>query len=192
MPARSNSSSSDTAAGVLLPPNSTLTGGVGTFSATFVTPGNQTLTATDTVHSSGPSTSLAPPMPFVTRGLVVTSFTTTSNGFTIDFNKPFNPTYGQPLHHRLLARRRYPGHDQQPGFGPRLAGDSTRPIPASLSSRPPRSTPPAPSIRAPACCRPATTPSPCAALTPAAAASRTCLGAFWTAPTAAFPAATSR
>src|SRR5213079_880225 len=41
----------------VLPPNSTLTNGTGTFSATLKTPGNQTITATDTVTSSITGTS---------------------------------------------------------------------------------------------------------------------------------------
>ena len=44
-------STSDTAAGVAVPANSTLASGVGTFSATLITVGNQILSATDTVHS---------------------------------------------------------------------------------------------------------------------------------------------
>jgi autotransporter-associated beta strand protein len=47
--------STDSAA--TLPANSTLTNGVGTFSATFATPGNQTITATDTVNASITGTS---------------------------------------------------------------------------------------------------------------------------------------
>ena len=78
--------SSDTAAGVVLPANSTLVNGLGVFSVTLQTPGNQTISATDinsgiTGSSSG----------VVTRGLVVTSFATTPGGFVITFNKSFNP-----------------------------------------------------------------------------------------------------
>ena len=43
--------------GAVLPANSTLTNGVGTFSATLNTGGNQTITATDTVNSSITGTS---------------------------------------------------------------------------------------------------------------------------------------
>ncbi|MHB8467489.1 MAG: hypothetical protein ACYDD7_21965, partial [Acidimicrobiales bacterium] len=45
-------SSSDNGIGVHLPPDSTLSSGTGTFSATLVTSGSQTLTATDTFDSS--------------------------------------------------------------------------------------------------------------------------------------------
>ena len=48
-------SSSDTAA--VLPANTMLTNGIGTFSATLKTAGSQTLTATDTVNSSIAGTS---------------------------------------------------------------------------------------------------------------------------------------
>src|SRR5207253_1764280 len=44
--------SSDTSAGVVLPPDSTLTSGQGTFSATLITTGPQTITATDTATAS--------------------------------------------------------------------------------------------------------------------------------------------
>jgi hypothetical protein len=49
--------SSDSGAGVILPANSTLTNGTGTFSAQLFTPGSQTITATDTVTSSITGTS---------------------------------------------------------------------------------------------------------------------------------------
>jgi len=78
-------SSSDSIAS--LPFNTTLTSGVGTFGATLVTPGNQTLSATDTVSGITGTTS-----PIVTRGLVVTAFTLTPSGFTVAFNEPFNPS----------------------------------------------------------------------------------------------------
>src|SRR5205807_613471 len=52
-------SSTDTGSGRVLPPDSTLTNGVGTFSATLVTAGNQTITATDTADSSITGTSNA-------------------------------------------------------------------------------------------------------------------------------------
>jgi len=80
--------SSDTAAGVVLPLNSTLTSGMGTFSASLRTPGNQFVTATD---ASNPTINGATGA-IVTRGLVVTSFTPTPSGFFITFNKPFNPS----------------------------------------------------------------------------------------------------
>ena len=76
--------SSDAAAS--LPSSKALINGVGLFGATFMTPGTQTLTATDTVSNIvGTSSGLA------VRGLVVTSFTRNAGGFAIAFNKPFNP-----------------------------------------------------------------------------------------------------
>ena len=80
--------STDTAAGVLLPANSRLTNGLGTFSATLQTAGNQFITASDV---SVPSITGASGSAIVTRGLVVTSFAPTASGFVISFNKPFNP-----------------------------------------------------------------------------------------------------
>jgi len=50
-------SSTDTGVGVALPANATLVNGSGTFSATLVTPDNQTITATDTVTPSITGTS---------------------------------------------------------------------------------------------------------------------------------------
>ena len=78
--------SSDKAAGVVLPANGILTGGIGSFSATLVTPGSQTITATDinTPSITGHNNAIT------TRGLVVTSFAPTPSGFTLTFNKPFN------------------------------------------------------------------------------------------------------
>jgi len=81
-------SSSDTSINVILPANTTLNNGVGTFSATLGTAGNKTLIATDTLSGSINGHSSA----VVTRGLVVTRFTPTPTGFVIAFNKPFNPS----------------------------------------------------------------------------------------------------
>ena len=78
-------SSSDSAA--TLPPNSTLTGGVGVFSATLVMSGSTTITATATgVTMSAISA------PIAVRGLIVTGLSPTPTGFTVTFAKPFDPT----------------------------------------------------------------------------------------------------
>ena len=71
-----------------LPVNAVLTSGSGTFSATLKTPGSQSITATDINNAgiSGHSGAI------VTRGLVVTSFAVTPTGFTVSFNKAFNPS----------------------------------------------------------------------------------------------------
>jgi hypothetical protein len=76
--------SSDSAAS--LPASATITGGAGTLSATLMTVGSQTLTVLDTVNDIEGTSS-----PILTRGLVVTSFAATPSGFTIAFNKAFNP-----------------------------------------------------------------------------------------------------
>ena len=75
-------------ASATLPGNTTLTGGVGVFSATLKSVGNQTLTATDATAATiaGTSNTIA------TRGLTVTSLTPTSTGFVAIFDKPFNPS----------------------------------------------------------------------------------------------------
>jgi len=78
--------SSDTAA--TLPGNSTLTSGVGIFSATLGSAGSQFITVSDV---STPSITGATGA-IVSRGLVVTSFTPTPTGFVVTFNKPFNPS----------------------------------------------------------------------------------------------------
>jgi N-acetylneuraminic acid mutarotase len=84
----------------VLPPDATLTGGVGTVSVRLNTVGSQTITATDTVSTNpfivGTSSSV------ITRGLVVSSFTPTPTGFTATFSKPFVSTdltlYGTGTH----------------------------------------------------------------------------------------------
>src|SRR5207249_3571621 len=70
--------SSDT--GATLPPNSTLTNGTGTFSATLVTAGSQTITATDTVNSSitGTSGPIAHSAPAATHFVVSAPATATA------------------------------------------------------------------------------------------------------------------
>ena len=69
-----------------MPANTTLTNGVGTFSATLQSPGDQTLVATDTVTSSLFGSTL-----IHARGLVVTNLTPNAAGYTAQFNKPFDP-----------------------------------------------------------------------------------------------------
>jgi hypothetical protein len=80
--------SSDTAVGVVLPANSPLTAGVGIFSATLQTAGNQVINASDISNPNIAGATSA----IVTRGLLVTSFSPTPSGFTIAFDKPFNPS----------------------------------------------------------------------------------------------------
>jgi hypothetical protein len=77
-------SSSDSAA--VLPLTGNIAGGLGIFSATLMTASNQTLSASNAVNGlKGTSSSI------MTRGLVVNGFATTPSGFSISFNKPFNP-----------------------------------------------------------------------------------------------------
>jgi hypothetical protein len=70
----------------ILPPLSTLTSGVGTFSASLETAGSQLISATDSAAASVTGVTSA----IVARGLVVTGFTTTPTGFVVNFNRPFN------------------------------------------------------------------------------------------------------
>ncbi len=78
-------SSSDSAA--TLPPNTTITGGSGLFSATLVTTGNQTLAVSNSASGmNGVSAAIA------VRGLIVTGLLPTPNGFEVTFDKPFDPT----------------------------------------------------------------------------------------------------
>ncbi|HYV36642.1 MAG TPA: NHL repeat-containing protein, partial [Gemmataceae bacterium] len=78
-------SSTDTTAA--LPPNSTLTSGVGTFSATLNAPGAQKIVATDAAnYITGSSNAIA------SRGLIVNSLTPTATGFVATFNKAFDPS----------------------------------------------------------------------------------------------------
>jgi hypothetical protein len=84
----------------VLPTDTTLTGGMGTFNVTLDATGNQTITATDTISAipiiGGTSGTIK------TRGLTVTSFTPTATGFTATFSKPFVASdlslYGTSLH----------------------------------------------------------------------------------------------
>ncbi len=73
--------------GAALPPNSTLTGGVGVFSATLETSGSTTITATDTA-----GTLSAVSAPIAVRGLIVTGLSPTPTGFNVTFAKAFDPT----------------------------------------------------------------------------------------------------
>ena len=71
--------------GAALPASGTLSGGVGTFSATLITPGNQTIDG----HRRGQREPHRHQQCLIVRGLVVTSFSPTPSGFTISFNEPF-------------------------------------------------------------------------------------------------------
>ncbi len=79
-------SSTDSAAA--LPPDATLSAGVGIFTATLNTAGNNTLSVLSTATSSIAGTSGI----IATRGLAVSSFTPTPTGFAVTFDKAFNPS----------------------------------------------------------------------------------------------------
>ena len=77
-------------ASAVLPPDSTLSSGTGSFSLTLNTAGSQTITASDTAACSNPGI-MGTSGAITTRGLTVTSFTPTPTGFTATFSKPFLP-----------------------------------------------------------------------------------------------------
>src|SRR5207247_1195074 len=89
-------SSSDTAPGVMLPPDSTLTNGQGTFSATLATAGPQTMTVADAVNSlSTTVTGIVGSAPAITSftpasGPVGTSVTISGTNFTGATTVTFN------------------------------------------------------------------------------------------------------
>jgi hypothetical protein len=73
--------SSDTSTGVTLPPDSTLTNGQGTFTATMIRAGSQTITASDNVGSgSSPTTMTVTAAPASHLVLTATSGSTTTAG----------------------------------------------------------------------------------------------------------------
>jgi hypothetical protein len=73
-----------------LPLDSTLSAGVGAFSVTLNTAGNQSITATDTVSTNPVITGATSAI--TARGLVVAAApTVTADGFTVNFSKPFIP-----------------------------------------------------------------------------------------------------
>ena len=89
--------SSDVGASTVLPANSGLTGGVGTFNATLTTAGSQTIAATDTVTSSltatsGPITVSAAAASHFTVNAPGTATSGVSFSFTVTAEDKFNNT----------------------------------------------------------------------------------------------------
>jgi hypothetical protein len=89
--------SSDASAG--LPADATLTSGVGIFRVTLKSAGSQIITATDNADTLPTITGTSAVI--TTRGLTVTAFTPTADGFTVTFSKAFDPSkltlYGSGL-----------------------------------------------------------------------------------------------
>src|SRR5262249_25481131 len=119
---------SDSAAGSSAPPPYTFVAadnGVHTFTngVTLVTPGSQTVTATDTHTASitGKAT-----IAVATTGLAVTSFTVTPTGFTATFNKPFVNSSSQPINLYDAASADYGAADVT------LVGSTTGSVKGSL------------------------------------------------------------
>ena len=78
--------SSDSSPGVALPPNSTLTSGQGTFSATLIKAGSQTITGTDTVTASITGTLTTSVRAAPASRLVLASAATPTAGTSFSFN----------------------------------------------------------------------------------------------------------
>src|SRR5207245_1938894 len=78
-------SSSDSAAGVVLPPDSTLTNGQGSFSATLIKAGTQSLTASDSANSLATTTSLTVTAASASRLILApaTAAPTAGSGFSV-------------------------------------------------------------------------------------------------------------
>src|SRR5207249_121821 len=89
-------SSSDTSSGVSLPPSSTLTGGQGSFSATLIKAGMQTLTAADPTSGSSATAALTFDAASASRLILATATTTptagTSFAFTVTAQDPYGNT----------------------------------------------------------------------------------------------------
>jgi len=118
-------SSSDLGASTSLPPASTLASGVGTFSATLTTAGNQTVTATDKTTSSitGSKTVVITAAALKALALKLPSITTAGNpfGFTVLAEDRFGNTY--------------PGYTGTATFTSTDTGASTKlPAPSALVS----------------------------------------------------------
>src|SRR5205823_3011210 len=89
-------SSSDTSSGVSLPPSSTLTGGKGSFSATLIRAGLQTLTAADPAIALSATADLTVNPAAASKLILATATTTptagTSFAFTVTAQDPFANT----------------------------------------------------------------------------------------------------
>jgi N-acetylneuraminic acid mutarotase len=73
-----------------LPGDATLTNGTGVFNVTLNTAGSQSIMVNDTVATRPTITGSSAAI--TTRGLTVTAFTPTADGFTVTFSKAFDPT----------------------------------------------------------------------------------------------------
>jgi len=98
-------SSTDTASGVVLPPDSTLTNGQGTFSVTLARAGPQTVTVSDAANALSTTVSLtvspAPAGKFVLASGTTTSTAGNSFSFTVTAQDPFgntDPSYAGRVH----------------------------------------------------------------------------------------------
>ena len=96
--------SSDTATGVVLPPDSALTNGQGTFSATLIKAGTQTITAADSANALSTTVTIAINAAPASRFVLASSTTPvagTSFGFTVTAQDQFgntDPAFAGTLH----------------------------------------------------------------------------------------------
>jgi hypothetical protein len=103
----------------ILPPDSTLAGGIGNFTLMLNAAGSQTIAATDTVSTNPTVTGTSSAI--TTRGLAVTAFTPTATGFAVSFSKPivasdinlYGGTVANPIQNVALV-----GRNTAPIFGP--------------------------------------------------------------------------
>src|SRR5205823_331734 len=87
-------SSSDTASGVSLPPSSTLTGGQGSFSATLIKAGMQTLTACDPAIAFSATADLTVNPASASKLILATATTTPTAGTSFSFTVTAQDPYG--------------------------------------------------------------------------------------------------
>src|SRR5439155_6644748 len=87
-------SSSDTSSGVVLPPNSTLTNGRGTYSATLIKAGSQTLTASDAASGFSSTANVTVNAAPASKLVLATSTTTPTAGNSFYFTATAQDRYG--------------------------------------------------------------------------------------------------
>src|SRR5205085_2651777 len=87
-------SSSDSAAGVVLPPDSTLSNGQGTFSATLVKAGSQSLTASDAANNLATTTSLSVNAAAASRLVLAPATATPTAGSSFSLTVTAQDPYG--------------------------------------------------------------------------------------------------
>ena len=115
-------SSSDTSSGVVLPPNSTLTNGRGTYAATLIKAGPQTLTASDAANGFSSTANVTVNAAPASKLVLATATTTPTAGNSFYFTATAQDRYGN-------TDTAYPGtvrfSSTDPSPGVVLPGNST-------------------------------------------------------------------